>query len=197
MTQGLMLNFSPDAPSLFFFIRPMVTKMGTIDRMCFYVCVPTETLCLLLTEEVQNKDNAERVTFYSALVQHADTSQAAGYIYEFCFHGFLCTDGQMGCQWLAKGAGHNMAKLPTMLSGTGVLAPATLDALPFQTPPYYWIAPNKFPGIDSAIVLETESFVFQTTLAAQHGSPIEGLKKLRTKLPKNLKSGLCRSKRWY
>jgi len=66
--------------------------------------------------------------------------------------------------------------------------PATKTGPESAIPPYYWILfKSKFVGINSALVLEDGIFAFQMTLGSNHGSPIDGLRDLRKRLPHDLK----------
>ena len=55
-------------------------------------------------------------------------------------------------------------------------------------PPYFWIAPKGFLGIDSALVLEKKIYAFQVTLSHKHKPPTKGMKILRDHLPGELKN---------
>ena len=55
-------------------------------------------------------------------------------------------------------------------------------------PPYFWIAPKGFLGIDSALVLEKKIYAFQVTLSRKHKPLTKGMKILRDYLPGELKN---------
>ncbi|KAI9572496.1 hypothetical protein HD554DRAFT_1546856 [Boletus coccyginus] len=184
---GSQFDFPDDPPSSFYFLRPM-NNMGTIDRTRASIYVPTQTLCCLLAEALQDQNNHVELQFYHALSCNGGTRQAAGSIFETWFHRFLVTKRKIYCHWLAQDPGDD-ADLCTLSMPTHTsLIPGTKAAPQSAIPPYYW-APlqTNFAGIDSALVLEDKIFVFQMTLSANHRSPIKGLRDLRKLLPYDLK----------
>ena len=187
--QGVQGDLPDDAPSTFFFVRPMKISTGT-HRRRLSVYVPTQTIRRILAEALQRQLNHIKLEFYNALSYHSSTRHAAGFIFEAWFHSFVVARKSIACKWVVQpegvGEGH-VTIFPTAPVATDLLL-AIKDAPASATPPYYWI-PSKtnFPGIDSALVLEGEIFAFQVILGSKHTSPIAGLQDLRKMLPANLK----------
>lgn len=185
MDGGVSLDF-PDALSPFYFLRPMKLD-GNLYHKLGCMSVPTQALRALLAEGLQKQRNVTKLEFYHTLSQVPETRQTARFIYESWFHSFVCAGKKIQCEWLAQGSDDDVAQLPIKL--VGVLLPTTRDAATARTPPFYWLPPHaNFPGIDSALVLDDEIFVFQVTISTEHNSPIKGLQKLRNLLPNDLKN---------
>jgi len=188
--RGPQLDVPNDPPSQFYFLRPKKTPTGAISRKRSYISVPTPTIRCILAEALQGQDNLVKLQFYNALSHHPNTRQAAGFIFESWFHSFFIVKKKINCQWVVGGSVGAIVRFPTTSTTAGVhLIPATKNAPKSAKPPYYWI-PSKtnFPGIDSALVLKHEIFVFQVTVSSAHTSPIDGLQCLREMLPRNLKN---------
>ncbi|KAF8554874.1 hypothetical protein OG21DRAFT_1484325 [Imleria badia] len=59
-------------------------------------------------------------------------------------------------------------------------------AVEVEDPPYYWVAPVNFPGIDGALILPEAIYGFQVTLSTRHEPPNDGWETLWAHLPANL-----------
>lgn len=190
VVEALRYNFHADSRSMFYFLRPMTTTTGDIDRKFSYIYVPTQTLRRILAEALQGLSNVVKLQFYNALSYHPNTLQAASFIFENWFHSFFIVEKRINCQWVRRRSAHPSARFPAqpgMPQGATDLIPATQDAPRTAAPPYYWIPPSDFPGIDSALVLEKQIFVFQVTFRSALKSLIDGLECLRNMLPRELK----------
>ncbi|KAI9568825.1 hypothetical protein HD554DRAFT_2171964 [Boletus coccyginus] len=185
---GSRFDFPDGSPSSFYFLRPMKTSTGTINRLRGSVSVPTQTLCRLLAKALQDQDNHVKLQFYNALSHHGNTRQAAGYIFESWFHNFFLQELEMDCHWVMRRSGDDAGPPTLSMPAHAKLIPSTKTAPSSAIPPYYWVAykPN-FAGIDSALVLEDRIFAFQMTLGSNHRSPMKGLRDLRDLLPRDLK----------
>ncbi|KAF8548541.1 hypothetical protein OG21DRAFT_1500960 [Imleria badia] len=176
-------SFPDDAPSQFYFCRPYNDAETGMQRTLFGASVPTRTLRRLLGEALQKQDNLLKLDFFRALRQPPSTRQAAGYIYENWFHAYFSAGKPIECHWLQ---GLNGVSL---LSLTGMkLIEGNWGAVEVEDPPYYWVAPVNFPGIDCALILPEAICVFQVTISTSHRSPEGGMKKLGTHLPADLKN---------
>ena len=139
------------APSQIFFSRPLI-QSGIVDRQRPCVTVPTQKVRLLLGEELQRQSNIIKVKFFNALRQSSETCQAAGIIFENWFFCFFSAARTIQCNWV-QGSG-----VPS-LEGTTNLLPTSWAMVEIAPPPYFWIAPKGFPGIDSALILKTGIYV--------------------------------------
>jgi hypothetical protein len=169
-----------DALLAFYFFCPLVAANG-INREYSHIHVPTPTLRRLLGEALQGQCNS--LEFFNALSQREETRQAAGLIYKSWFHSYFSAAKTIRCHWLQPEDSGGT----TMLPGTSTLLPMTKIPPKSGTPPFYWVAPKKFPGIDSALVLEHAIYAFQITISSEHKSPIKGLQTLRNNLPDHLR----------
>ncbi|KAF8559894.1 hypothetical protein OG21DRAFT_1502239 [Imleria badia] len=171
-----------DTPSQIYFCRPFNDAGAGMQRRLLGASVPTRTLCRLLGEALQKQDNFLKLDFSRALRQSASTRQAAGFIYENWFHTYFSVGRPIECHWL-QGL-HGVSSL----SLTGMkLIEGNWGAVEVEDPPYYWVAPVGFPGIDGALILPEAIYVFQVTISTRHASPKGGMKELRTHLPGDLK----------
>ena len=189
MEQGPRLDLPNNAPSRFYFLRPMRTPTGAISRGHSCLAVPTQTIRYILAKALKREDNLVRLQFYNALSYHPNTRSAAGFIFESWFHSFFITKKTIDCRWVAQGSGNAIVQFPTA-STTESMAfiPSTQSAPGSAPPPYYWIlSKTNFRDIDSALVLEDEIFVFQMTISSTHRSPIEGLRCLQKMLPPEMR----------
>ncbi|KAN0073583.1 hypothetical protein V8E55_012190 [Tylopilus felleus] len=176
-------SFRDDAPSQFYFCRPYNDAETGMQRTRFGPSVPTRTLRRLLGEALQMQDNFLKLDFFLALRQIASTRQAAGYIYENWFHTYFSAGKPIECHWLEDSNG------VSSLSLTGrELIEGHWGAVKVGVPPYYWVAPMNFPGIDGALILPEVIYGFQVTISTSHRSPEGGMKKLREHLPAELKN---------
>ncbi|KAI9462208.1 hypothetical protein HD554DRAFT_2289333 [Boletus coccyginus] len=190
LDQGRRLDLPDDAPSQFYFLRPMGSPARAISREFSCVIVPTQTIRCILAEALKAEDNLTRLRFYNALTHHPNTHQVAGFIFESWFHSFFVVHKMIDCQWVVQGHDNTIIQFPTTSTTAGMdLIPATKNAPKSATPPYYWI-PSKtnFPGIDSALVLKDEIFVFQVIMSSVHTTPINGLQYFQEMLPHDLKN---------
>ena len=187
--EGPKANFPDDPPSDFYFLRPMKTATGTTDHQSSYISVPTPTIRRILAEALRGRDNVIKLRFYHSLSQHANTRQAAGYIFESWFHSFFIVKKAISCEWV-RGSEDKIVQLPNQSTRRHAdLIPTTQDAPKSASPPYYWIPPkSNFPGIDSVLVLEKKIYAFQVTISASHKSPVTGLKSLHKMLPPKLRN---------
>ena len=180
MVDGIAQNaLFDDAPSQIFFCRPLI-ESNNINRQVPCATVPTPTIRRLLGEALQHYPNMVKLEFFNALRQSSDTSQAAGIIFENWFHGFFCGARNIKCNWV-------QGKGTSELSGATSLVPSPLTSVKTARPPYYWVAPRNFKGIDSALVLAEEIYAFQVTIGTSHGPPMAGMETLRGYLPADLK----------
>ncbi|KAI9456482.1 hypothetical protein HD554DRAFT_1847843 [Boletus coccyginus] len=180
MAAAELFDTPSDPPSQFYFFRPLVVSQDIV-RTNSYVYVPTRKLRSLLGEALQGNSNTIKLGFFNTMSQPEETRQAAGFIFESWFHSFLAAAGTIQCQWTRS------RSRPSLLEGVTTLIPATRIAPKSAEPPYYWVAPKKFPGIDSALVFAEEIIAFQVTLRSEHESPMKGLQTLRENLPDELK----------
>ena len=172
-----------DAPSQFYFCRPYNDAETGMRRTLFGVSVPTRTLRRLLGEALQKQDDLHKLDFFHALRQPASTRQAAGYIYENWFHAYFSAGKPIECHWLQGLNGISSLSLTGMK-----LIEGNWGAVEVEDPPYYWVAPMNFPGIDGALILPEAICVFQVTISPSYSSPEGGMKKLETHLPADLKN---------
>ncbi|KAN0077949.1 hypothetical protein V8E55_010006 [Tylopilus felleus] len=176
-------SFRDDAPSQFYFCRPYNDAETGMQRTLVGVSVPTRTLRRLLGEALQMQDNLLKLDFFLALRQPASTRQAAGYIYENWFHIYFSAGKPIECHWLEGLNG------VSSLSLTGrELIEGHWGAVKVGVPPYYWVAPMNFPGIDGALILPEAICGFQVTISSSHRSPEDGMNKLRAHLRADLKN---------
>ncbi|KAG9316860.1 hypothetical protein JVU11DRAFT_2935 [Chiua virens] len=184
-------NFPSDPPSSFFFVRPS-NDDGVVSRRGFDIYVPTKTLWLLLAQALRGLDNQIKLAFYNVLSQHNQTRSSAGNVFESWFHSFVAAGNEVSCTWLPRGN----AKLPTTWTipdpddgnvNHDYLIPSSLQALGYGVPPYYWVSPDLFPGIDGLLVFKTRICAFQVTISPPHRSPVAGLEKIRKNLRADLK----------
>jgi len=189
MDRGPRLDLPDDALSRFYFLRPKRTPTGAISCWVSCLVVPTQTIRYILAKALKREDNLVRLQFFTALSHHPNTRSAAGFIFESWFHSFFITKKTIDCRWVAQGSGNAIVQFPTASATEGMaLIPSTQSAPGSAPPPYYWI-PSKtnFRGINSALVLEHEIFVFQMTMSSTHRSPVEGLRCLREMLPPEMR----------
>ena len=73
------------------------------------------------------------------------------------------------------------------LGGVISLIPSPLMLVRTTWPPYYWVAPRGFTGIDSALILAEEIYAFQVTIGKSHGPLMAGMEILRGYLPTGLR----------
>ncbi|KAI0000819.1 hypothetical protein BJV74DRAFT_820874 [Russula compacta] len=178
MVSSVVQNDLPgEAPSRFFFCRPHTHPELGVNRRRSRTIVPTATLLRILGEALQMQDNNIRLAFFPALKQYKDTRSAAGFIYENWFHNFLIAGRTINCEWLQGFAGVRL------LRGVTSLIVTSWDTMKVEQPPYYWVAPDKFPGIDSALVLEDAIYAIQVTMSSKHESPSMHLPHNLKKLP--------------
>ena len=176
-------NSCDDALSQFYFCRPYNDAETGMQRTLLGASVPTRTLRRLLGAALQMQDDLHKLDFFHALLQHVSTCQAAGYIYENWFHAYFSAGNPIECHWLEGLNG------VSSLSLTGMkLIEQNWNAVEVEDPPYYWVAPVNFPGIDGALILPEAIYVFQVTIGISHRSPEGGMKKLETHLPADLKN---------
>ncbi|KAG9312715.1 hypothetical protein JVU11DRAFT_7142 [Chiua virens] len=81
---------------------------------------------------------------------------------------------------------------PRQSNKIGILQASLLQgtrfpALGYGVPPYYWVSPDLFPGIDGLLVFKTRICAFQVTISSTHRSPDAGLEKIRKNLRADLK----------
>ncbi|KAF8552965.1 hypothetical protein OG21DRAFT_1485803 [Imleria badia] len=183
LLSALQANALPDdAPSQIYFCRPRKNAPPGMQRRLVGASVPTRTIRRFLGEALQVQDNVDKLEFFRALRQPASTRQAAGFIYENWFHTYFSVGRPIQCHWLQGLQGVSSLLLTGMK-----LIEGNWGAVKVEDPPYYWIAPVGFPGIDSALILHEAIYVFQVTISTSHKSPKGGMKKLRTHLPTDLK----------
>ena len=173
-------SFPDDAPSQFYFCRPDYSAEPGMRRRLLGASVPTRTLRRLLGEALQKQNNFVKLEFFHALSQPDSTRQAAGDIFESWFHSYFSAGKGIECHWVQ---GLNSV---SSLTGTNLIN-TNWGAVSVEKPPYYWVAPRNFHGIDSALILAKEIYAFQVTISTRHKSPMEGLNILRAHLPTNLK----------
>ena len=175
------MNVVVEALSKFYFCRPKKTRTRIVRA---HACaeVPTPTLRRLLGEALQRQDNTIKLDFFCALRQSSETRSTAGYIYESWFHVYLSAAKTIQCHWIQGLDG------VSSLTGTSTLINATWAAIKVAEPPYYWVAPKNFPGVDSALVLDNAIYAFQVTISSRHKTPLDGLRTLREHLPAKLKN---------
>ena len=180
VTAAAVNTYLDDAPSRIFFCRPQI--MGSeIDRMNFRVTVPTQTIRQCLGEALQQQENLVRVKFFDALRQFSLTCHAAGALFENWFFCFFSAGKTIQCQWVQ---GSGVSKLTGVLN----LIPSPVTTVEVAQPPYLWIAPPGFPGIDGALVLKTRIYVFQVAIGPKHPPPMVGMKTFRGHLRGKLKN---------
>lgn len=168
-----------ESPSQIFFCRPWIAEYR-INRKLSRATVPTRTIRRLLGEALQARTNYEKLVFFNAFRQSSETSQAAGIIFENWFHSFIFAGRTIQCHWV-QGTGE------ISVEGQSTLVPTNWSAVKLWDPPYLWVAPRNFEGIDSVLVLEEKIYAFQVTISSRHKSPTEGMKKFQENLPTALK----------
>ena len=174
-----------DDLSEIFFCQPRINKSGTIDRKQARAIVPTRTIRCLLGEALQHEIDIAKLDFFTAFRLFSDDTQAyraAAIIFENWFHSFFSAARTIWCNWVQGSGGISS------LTGTNTLIPSGWVAVKNAQPPYFWIAPKDFPGIDSALVLDTAIYVFQVTISpSTYKPPMDGMAILRNRLPIQLK----------
>ncbi|KAF8345502.1 hypothetical protein F5887DRAFT_965302 [Amanita rubescens] len=128
----------------------LAIEQNAVDRTIPRAVVPTKTICRVLGEALQE-----------SLGQHSQTRSAAGYIYEHLFHCYFAAGKPIQCKWIQPRKRTSEAIQLTDLSN---VIPSTWRALTTREPPFFWVAPQGAPGIDSALVLEKHILVFQLTI---------------------------------
>ncbi|KAF8554859.1 hypothetical protein OG21DRAFT_1011314 [Imleria badia] len=183
MLSSLQMNAIPDdAPSQFYFCEPRNNAEPSMQRRLPGASVPTRTLRRLLGEALQKQNNFVKRQFFHALHLPASTRQAAGYIYKSWFHSYFSAGKHIECHWV-QGLDGVSSQAGTNLIDTN------WDTVKVEKTPYHWVAPTgkNFPGVDSALILAEEIYVFQVTISTRHESPKDGLETLRARLPADLK----------
>ena len=176
----LNCSYFDDAPSSIFFCQPYI-KSGILDRRASRITVPTQYIRIHLGKALQQQDSAMKVNFFNSLRQSSETCQAAGIIFENWFLCFFSMGNAIECNWV-QGSG------VSKLTGIDTLIPGGWNTMKSQLPPYFWIAPMGFKGIDGALVLKKEIYVFQVTISRKkHKPPTNGMKALYDHLPGELK----------
>ena len=135
----------------------------------------------MLAEALQSVDSDTRQSFFDILcLFNSCTPQAAGNIFENWFHTFFSAGRTIKCNWI-QGRGI------VSLQGQTKFASMIWDVLKDLDPPYLWIAPKDFEGLDSILVLKTCIYAFQVTIGPTNRSPIEGMKMFQENLSTALK----------
>ncbi|KAF8124977.1 hypothetical protein EV363DRAFT_1177202, partial [Boletus edulis] len=173
-------NIPEDAPSQFFFCRPLDFAMPCIERTLTCAVLPTPTICHFLAEALRRLDCSTRSEFFNILSQRRETLQAARYIFEIWFHCFFSAGKSIKCHWL-----QGQAEL-TPLRGTTTLFSASSNELRVTNFPCYWVAPPKFLGIDGALIRQDAIFALTTRLKDE--SLDKGLEQLQNDLPPHLRN---------
>ena len=175
----LSMTRSRSSPSQIFFCRPLIGS-DTVDRQVPCATVPTPTIRCLLREALKHQNNTVKLDFFNTLRQSSDTLPAASVIFENWFHGFFCGARTIRCDRV-QGEG------TSELSGESSLIPSPLTSVKTAQPPYYWVVPRDFEGIDSALILSEGIYAFHVTISSSHGPPTGGMRTLREHLPTRLK----------
>ena len=173
-------TYLDDVPSQIFFCQPQL-EGSKINRMLSCATVPTKTIRRLLGEALQHQHTRVRVNFFNALRQSSQMSQAAGVIFENWFLSFFSAARTIQCNWVQESG-------VSELKGRTTVIYRKWEVVKVAPPPYFWIAPPHFPGIDCALILDTGVYVFQVTIRRIHKPPMEGMKTLRKYLPRQLKN---------
>lgn len=142
--------------------------------------MPTRTLRSLLGKALQGQSDDVKLEFFNALSRPEETRQAASFILN------LGSTASYPRREPYSANGQGAVPVPPRYKVTKLI-PATQIAPESEEPPYYWVSPKNFPGIDSALVFKKEIIAFQVTPRPEHESPIKGLSALRENLPDNLK----------
>ncbi|KAF8441611.1 hypothetical protein L210DRAFT_3537693 [Boletus edulis BED1] len=181
MTSIAGKDLPEDAPSQFFFCRPFDFAMPCIERSFTCAVVPTPTICHFLAEALQKLNCSTRSKLFHTLSQYRETRQAARYIFETWFHCFFSAGNSIDCHWL------QCQSTVSPLRGTTTLIAARSNELrAVANLPYYWVAPPKFPGIDSALI--RQDAIFALTTRSKDESLGKGLEQLQNDLPSHLRN---------
>ncbi|KAG9310264.1 hypothetical protein JVU11DRAFT_9382 [Chiua virens] len=175
------LTMPADLPSPFFFLRPLSLGKGEISRCEFEVHVGTKTLWEFLGRALQVSEDQSKLSFYKILSQHSQTCTSAGNIFESWFHSFVVARKSVSCNWLKDfNVDLKLPKtwqLPDGAPNHRYLITGPLKNLESASPPYYWVTPDNYPGIDGFLVLNNWICAFQATISSKHRSPEKGIMK--------------------
>ncbi|KAI0709889.1 hypothetical protein C8Q76DRAFT_83268 [Earliella scabrosa] len=146
--------------------------------------IPTNHLANILESHRKRLKNADSLNLFALLSCHAYTRQAAGWTHEQRMHSRLLAGtedaGRLQIFNSADG-GSDYWLLPS-----AKLLPGTLAALTTVggSQSFYWMPlASNFPGIDAVLGDATgRIFALQATIAKSHCSPLEGLRRLWSKL---------------
>ncbi|KAF8347713.1 hypothetical protein F5887DRAFT_953802 [Amanita rubescens] len=187
MLSSIEMNANFDnALSLFYICRPL-KREGVFDRTLPSASVPTKKLRSILGVALQNLDKSVRFSFFRAPSQSDEMRQAAGFIFESWFHSYMAAGNSLRCHWAQ---GKLKGQTLKQLAGIKNLVYATWDPLKNekQKLPFYWVAPKKYPGINSALICDDGIYVFQVTISSKHKPPTAGMEDLQKHLSKKLRN---------
>ena len=179
---SILCNTLPDdAPSQFYFCGPRNDTNPVLRRLLLGVSVPTRTLCRILGEALQKQTHVVKREFFRGMCQHDSTHQAARHIYESWFHSNLSAGKSIECHWV-----QGLDGVSTVTGGS--LIDTDWGAVKVANPPFYWVAPKNFYGVDSALIFAKEIYVFQVSIkvGTRNTSLMKGLETLRAYLPTTL-----------
>lgn len=155
------------------FIRPVIgTSRAQKSSLAVYV-VPTIHLSSIMNEGMTQLTNQKALELFKLFCSNSYTRTSAGWAYEQRMHVSLC-HGKNPLQIFRNGDSK-------AITPSSKLLPGIISALKhvMAYPSFYWIPPqSNFPGINGVLSDSQNVFAVQATLANDHKSPWEGLKKV-------------------
>lgn len=147
--------------------------------------IPTATLAELFSRARKTMSNNRSLQLFTTLSSHSLTRAGAGWNFEMRMHTRMF------------GSGSPLSLIPDgKIYPSQDLLQGTVDVLSFieDRHDFYWFpSVSNFEGID-AVYGDKEKkniYALQATVAPNHKSPMEGLKKVWSKLPSN-----ARNRKW-
>jgi hypothetical protein len=157
--------------------------------------IPTPHLLAIFEEQRKNKSTQESLELFSKLSLHSLTRTTAGWLHERLMHESLA----MGGAGLSIFQGVLPLTAPPPLPITRHMRPSTARLLPGNlaglkeagpSNSFYWIPTvANFPGVDG-VLGDTDGNVYtvQATIAEDHNSPIDGIKKVWRHFPQEVRA---------
>lgn len=146
--------------------------------------VPTEYLQSFVEEARANLSNEQALALFEILSTHSFTRTARGWHLELNMHKRLCTGDTSICiqqsNLLSRDLAPSTALLPGTLNGLKGIADEAFYWIPFLA---------NFPGIDGVLGDHQRNiYALQATVASEHSSPVNGLKKLWGMVPVSVRT---------
>ena len=171
-SHGLFLP-AAEGPTVVFLRRKVGSESLGSDACSHFI--PTPALIDIFEDAHQSMQNENALKLFSALSWHSLTRTAAGWLHEVAVHKHLSRGNPPLAISPATGPSSEILPSSRLLQGTlQGLGEAKHDDS------FYWIpSVVNFPGVDSVLgQSDGELFVIQATIARDHKSPEEGIKKV-------------------